>query len=105
MEDHLHFVSRLTERDVHEINAGARGYVPEGILEHLGRFKSFTTTQSWKFGFTNQLWHSSSYDRVLDLERPFQEVVRYVLENPVRKGLVHNWTDWPYSRIVDPWEA
>src|SRR5690349_19792993 len=43
MPDHLHFVCRLTEQDAKLLNAGARGVVPEGVLDHLGRFKSFTT--------------------------------------------------------------
>ena len=103
MPDHLHFVCRLTDRDVKLMNAGARGTVPEGVLDHLGRFKSFTTNASWELGFRGTLWQKSSYDRVLDMEKPFEEVVQYVLDNPVRRGLVADWTRWPYARIVDPW--
>jgi len=103
MPDHLHFVCRLTDRDVRVLNAGARGEVPEGVLEHLGRFKSYTTKISWQFGCTGKLWQKSSYDRVLDLEKPFEDVVQYVLDNPVRKGLVRQWQEWPYSDIVDQW--
>jgi hypothetical protein len=40
---------------------------------------------------------------VLDMDRPLEEVVRYVLDNPVRKGLVKDWREWPYAKIVDPW--
>ena len=103
MPDHLHFVCRLTHADVKLLNAGARGIRPEGVLDHLGRFKSFTTNASWKLGFHGKLWQKSSYDRVLDLERVFEEVVQYALENPSRKELVKDWRDWPYSKIVDPW--
>jgi REP element-mobilizing transposase RayT len=103
MPDHLHFVCRLTESDVRQLNAGARGTQPEGVVDHLGRFKSYTTNQSWKFGFSGKLWQKSSYDRVLDLERPFLDVVEYALNNPVRKDLVGDWQEWPYSTIVDPW--
>ena len=103
MPDHLHFVCRLTEQDVKEINAGARGAQSEGVLEHLARFKSYTTSQSWKLGMLGKLWQKSSYDRVLDMDRPLVEVVEYVLNNPVRKRLVSDWQEWPYSRIVDPW--
>ena len=105
MPDHLHFVCRLTEEQVKRFNAGARGEVEEGVLDHLARFKSFTTSQSWKVGFEGKLWQRSSYDRVLDLEKPFVEVVRYVLENPVRKGFVEDSWEWPYSVIVDHWEG
>jgi REP element-mobilizing transposase RayT len=103
MPDHLHFVCRLTERDARIFNAGARGAQVEGILDHLGRFKSFTTNTSWKHGFTGKLWQQSSHDRVLDMERPFEDVVLYTLRNPVRKGWVAEWEDWPHSAIVDQW--
>ena len=103
MPDHLHFVCRLTEEDVKQIHAGARGVHPEGVLDHLGRFKSHTTSESWKLGISGKLWQKSSYDRVLDLDRPFLEVVEYVLNNPVRKGLASEWQEWPYSGVVDPW--
>jgi REP element-mobilizing transposase RayT len=103
MPDHLHFVCRLTKAEVMLINAGARGTEPEGVLDHLARFKSYTTNRSWTFGFEGKLWQKNSYDRVLDMERPFDEVVQYTLENPVRKALVTDWRDWPYSQLVDPW--
>jgi putative transposase len=103
MPDHLHFVCRLTDSDARKLNAGARGIVAEGALDHLGRFKSFTTNASWKLGYRGELWQKSSYDRVFDMEKPFVEVVEYVLNNPVRKGLVPDWTQWPYAKIVDPW--
>ena len=103
MPDHLHFVCRLTDEEVRYINAGARGIQPEGVLDHLARFKSYTTSRSWKLGLKGPLWQRSSYDRVLNLRRPFEEVVIYTLNNPVRKGLVEEWDEWPYSRIVDEW--
>ncbi len=96
MPDHLHFVCRLTDAAVKLSNAGARGTIPEGVLDHLARFKSFTTSASWKLGFDGVLWQKSSYDRVLDMEKPFEQVVQYVLDNPVRKGLVKDWTEWPF---------
>ena len=103
MPDHLHFVCRLTDKEVKTFNAGARGNQAEGVLDHLARFKSYTTSQSWKLGFEGLLWQKSSYDRVLDMERPFVEVVNYTLNNPVRKELVPNWEEWPYAKIIDPW--
>jgi len=103
MPDHLHFLCRLTDKEIRLTNAGVRGTLCEGVLDHLARFKSFTTSKSWKLGFQGKLWQKSSYDRVMDMEKPFEEVVQYVLENPMRKGLVKDWSEWPYSKIVDPW--
>ena len=103
MPDHLHFVCRVPENNRKLTNAGARGIIVEGVLDHLSRFKSYTTTESWKYGFRGKLWQKNSYDRVLDLHRPFEEIAFYTLENPVRKGLVKDWREWPYFKIVDGW--
>ena len=105
MPDHLHFVCRLTDADIRLVSAGIHGIQQFGVLQHLARFKSYTTNRSWKLGFRGQLWQKSSFDRVLDMERPFEEVVQYTLENPQRAGLVEDWQEWRYSRIVDPWWA
>ncbi len=103
MPDHLHFVCRLNRGSDGQVIRGRQGILTEGVLDHLARFKSYTTTQSWKHGLQGKLWQSSSYDRVLDSQRPFEQVLQYVLENPVRAGLVTHWKQWPNSRIVDHW--
>ena len=103
MPDHLHFLCRLSETEEKLVNAGARGILPEGVLDHVARFKSFTTQESWKLNFRGKLWQKQSYDRVFDLDWPFEQVAQYILDNPVRRGLAKQWDEWPYSRIVDPW--
>lgn len=104
MPDHLHFAVQLPPHQIRSLNAGARGIVPEGILDHVGNFKKYTTTQIWwKSGQAGQLWQKSSYDRVIRYNKSVEPVVHYVLNNPVRKGLVTRWEDYPYSAIVDPW--
>jgi hypothetical protein len=99
----LHFVCRLRHDQVRIVNGGARGYQIEGVLDHLARFKSYTTSQSWKHGVTGALWQKSSYDRVFDMAQSVVEVIEYALRNPERKQLVTEWTEWPYSKIIDPW--
>ena len=103
MPDHLHFVCRLTDAHCRRVNSGIRGFQPESVLDHIARFKSYTTSRSWEFGFKDRLWQKSSYDRVLDLEQPLEEVLQYVLDNPVRKELVKQWDEWAYSSIIDSW--
>jgi REP element-mobilizing transposase RayT len=56
MPDHLHFVCRLTADQVRVTNSGARGFQIEGVLDHLARFKSYTTNLSWKYEFAGPLW-------------------------------------------------
>ena len=102
MPDHLHFIVRLPEKDRRIINAGVRGFLLEGILDHVARFKRYTTNKIWwTMNGEGRLWQKSSYDRVIWDNREADAAVRYTLENPVRKGLVEQWTAYPYSAIVD----
>jgi len=47
-----------------------------------------------------------AYDNVLREDdrahSAFPDVVGYVLNNPVRKGLADKWDNWPYSGTVFP---
>src|SRR5271169_244 len=45
----------------------------------------------------NKLWQPGYYDRVLRKEEDTAEVLRYILDNPVRKGLVAHYLDYRYS--------
>ena len=104
MPDHLHCLLSLERHEVSYINGGARVILPEGILNQVAGFKSFTTTQIWwKQGGKGPLWQRSSYDRVIRHNQSIQHAASYILDNPVRKGIVKQWQDYPYSRIVDCW--
>jgi putative transposase len=43
------------------------------------------------------LWQTSYFDHVLRDDEETSRAVRYVLENPVRKGLVAEFSDYPFS--------
>ena len=101
MPDHLHFLARLNTA-AGLVNAGKRGLQPEGILDHVARFKSFTTQVSWKCGVSGTLWQRSSYDTVLDLGKPIDEVANYIVDKPVRKGLIAEGVAWKYAGRTDP---
>lgn len=45
----------------------------------------------------NQLWQPGYYEHVLRKEEYTNEVLRYVLNNPMRKGLVAHYLDYRYS--------
>ena len=56
----------------------------------------------WKSQFTrkhgdlNKGWQSDYWDRTLRSNESYAEKRDYVLNNPVRKGLVIRAEDWPY---------
>jgi len=47
------------------------------------------------------LWQKSFYDHILRKEENIPEVIRYILENPVRKGLVEYFADYPFSGSLE----
>ena len=96
MPDHLHLVVQLIEPE-----GGQRPR--QDILAVLAQFKSFTTRAAWETGLGGHLWQHDQWDRLLRDERGFRYRCQYVLDNPVRKGLVEDWTLWPYSGIPDEW--
>jgi REP element-mobilizing transposase RayT len=88
MPDHLHLVS---------------GPISEGcsVLQFLHRFKGKTTNASWTCGWTGRLWQSRSHDHVIRRAEALQDIYAYILENPVRAGLVEPADDWPWSGVLD----
>ena len=63
-------------------------------------FKSATAAQAARLGLQGRLWQRTFYDRCLPRkDRALADVARYIIENPVRAGLVQRPEDWPYSRI------
>lgn len=88
MPDHLHITLSPTD------NAYS-------VSEILRDFKGYTTQLAWRHGVTGSLWQRSFYDHIA---RRFEDVVgmcQYVIDNPVRKGLVASAQEWPYLGMPD----
>jgi putative transposase len=54
----------------------------------------------FKKNYNTNLWHVSYYDHVLRKEENIENVSLYILENPVRKGLVLDFKEYPYSKSL-----
>lgn len=55
------------------------------------------TGYHWRVRHGGRLWQRYSWDKVLRDEEQTAVVVRYILENPVRAGLVARPLEYPYS--------
>ena len=83
MPDHLHLViAPGTNKD---------------IVQFVGEYKGKTTRIAWTFGIKGKFWQTSFYDHFLRKQEDVKETVMYVLNNPVRKGLVSERREYPYS--------
>ena len=68
------------------------------IPSFVGRFKSLCANVGRTlFGLEKSFWQKRYYDHFLRKEESLEQVVQYILNNPVRKGLVNNWKDYPLS--------
>ena len=82
MPDHLHAAVEGRSR-----TADARTFV--------ARMKQYTGFY-FKKEFGESLWQRYGYERVLRDDETTSAVIRYVLENPLRAGLVASVADYPF---------
>ena len=87
MPDHLHALIGLSEP----------GQSLGGIC---GAFKSLSTRAYWRW-YEGKLWQRQFFDHIIRNEEDFFETVEYIKQNPVRKHLVEEWEQWPYTGRVD----
>ncbi len=87
MPNHIHFLCSTNEGDV--------------LTRHINRFKAVTTTIFHRQGYHGPLWQRRYYDHGLRSIESLQQIVLYILENPVRKGFVDDWKQWPYCVVSE----
>jgi REP element-mobilizing transposase RayT len=92
MPDHLHL-------------ALSPSFLSGSVSNVLQEFKSHTTRLGWEQGLGGSLWQRSFFDHIARKEENLIAICEYILANPVRKGLVEDPKEWPYSGMLDqlPW--
>ena len=63
--------------------------------------KGNTTTVFHGLGFNGILWQKSYHDHILRKNENVNEAVKYVLNNPVRAGLVKDYEDYKFCGTMD----
>jgi REP element-mobilizing transposase RayT len=88
MPDHLHLVGQLRD----------------GTLAALMRvLKGFTANQLSAAGVETPVWQAGYHDHGLRHNEDYRTRVRYVLQNPVRAGLVERVDDYPFLILPEWW--
>ncbi len=67
----------------------------------VGRFKSVSTRIAWRYGHDGKLWQRSYFDHVVRRSESCRRVAQYIVENPVRAGLVADWCEYPHSVLFE----
>jgi putative transposase len=58
-----------------------------------------------QLGSLGRVWQEESFDRVLRVSEKLDEKIAYVLDNPVRKGLVHSAEEYRWLSVATALEA
>jgi putative transposase len=89
MPDHLHFLISPRQEGT-------------SVLAFVDQYKGKSTNRSWPVGWRGKLWQPRYYDHIVRAEEDLRAIAQYVLDNPVRKGLVERPEDWPWGGYVNP---
>jgi len=90
MPDHVHIMISLSQ-----------GH-NKTLIDWVSFFKRFTARRVKASHGIAPLWQKNFYDHVVRSDEALINVVEYIVNNPVRKGMVRDWKEYPYSRMVDP---
>jgi REP element-mobilizing transposase RayT len=103
MSNHVHtvfapFFSEAEWLDYEEAHAAFNSDV---VLSNLMQsLKGYTAWQcNQLLGRKGQFWEHESYDHIVRNADAQARIVRYVLNNPVKAGLVEQWQDWRWHYV------
>jgi putative transposase len=89
MPDHLHLLLSLGER------------YQKNLQNWISAFKRYVSRQTNVSFSVRSLWQKNFYDHIVRTDESVSKIAEYIVNNPVRQGLVSVWKEYPYSRIVD----
>ena len=82
MPDHLHWMFQLQHGALSAVVQALKSRSARGVNQSLG--------------LSGALWQAGYYDRQLRAEEDLLVQARYIVGNPLRKGLVQRVEDYPY---------
>jgi putative transposase len=72
------------------------------VADTLRLIKGSTARNSNKIlSRVGKFWQSESFDRVIRNKKELLNTLTYVIYNPVKAGLVNDWTDWKYTYLKE----
>ena len=88
MPSHVHALLRNSEGRNHELS------------RHLGELKSYTARRGNKLlGRHGSFWQKENFDHWCRDAEKFDAAKAYIVNNPVKAGLVRRPEDWPWTRV------
>ncbi|MCU0586383.1 MAG: transposase [Desulfobacterales bacterium] len=82
MPDHIHFIAALKNADLPKLMQSLKGYTSRAINTLMNKKGAF--------------WQDQYHEHAIRKDEVLNEVVLYMLHNPVRAGLVKDFHDYPF---------
>jgi putative transposase len=96
MSNHVHVVFKPLPTG--EIIDGVPAYhALAAIMQSLKGYTAFKCNRILKRG--GIFWEHESYDHYIRNANEYDGIVEYVLNNPVKAGLVKHWEDWQWNYV------
>lgn len=103
MSNHVHLLIDLRRFNIvpeTDISGKTRNYPLTDTLRLLKGSKGSTSGQCNKrLGRNGQFWHHENYDHYVRNEGELQRIGQYMLNNPVKAGLVEDWRQWQFGYL------
>jgi len=96
MPNHVHLVADFSRFDDgrHERRLSPLSEALRLLKGRSARYSNLELKREGKF------WQDESYDHFVRDNEELTRVLNYVVENPVKAGLVKAWDDWKYTYVV-----
>lgn len=98
MPNHVHLVFKPNE-NLKIAESNIAGKTKNYIIADVMRLLKGSTARDSNLMLNRSgcFWHHESYDHVVRNEKELNNIIKYVLNNPVKAALVENWKDWKWS--------
>jgi len=88
MPNHVHMVCRPLKK------ADGSYHSLAAIMHSLKRYTARQANQL--LGRRGAFWQHENYDHIVRDSKEWERIIAYVLNNPVKAGLVERWEDWEW---------
>lgn len=97
MPNHIHLLIEALARERLNHQGRTSRYPVADILRLLkgrtARYCNFELKRNGSF------WQHESYDHVVRNEQEVEQIILYILNNPIKAGLAKEWRDWKFTYV------
>ena len=102
MPNHIHLLFNILDNiDVNPANN--KGKTKKYIVADTMRLIKGATARECNLLLerSGSFWHHESYDHYVRNDRELRNMINYIIQNPVKAGLVNNWTKWKWTYLSE----